>query len=253
MKTIAMFSGGRDSTAMVFKLIDIGKTPDYVIFTDTESEFPEMYSYIQKVKTRLKECGITLIELHHKKGETFEDWVFGEVKSGKRKGMIRGLPMVTQPCFWKREAKVYPFKEFLKKEGITEYVQYIGYTASEKKRANVKDKNQRFPLIELNMCEADVDRYLESIDLVNPLYEKFERTGCYFCPYQKLRGFWVLWKEYPEQWAYMKMLEDRLDAMENVVNPQWNIRYTMQEMEEAFSSGTILYEVEAPIACECGR
>ena len=32
----------------------------------------------------------------------------------------------------------------------------------------------------------------------------------------------------------------------------WNIRYSIDEMERAFISGEILFEVESPIACECG-
>lgn len=97
MKHIAMLSGGRDSTAMVFYMLDNNMPLDYIIFTDTESEFQEMYKYLDRVDTKLAEYGQKLIRLKHKRGETFEDWCSGEVKSGKRKGMIRGLPMVTQP------------------------------------------------------------------------------------------------------------------------------------------------------------
>ena len=103
MKHIAMISGGRDSTAMVFMLLDRKFPVDYILFTDTESEFPEMYDYLDKVNKKLGEYGKSIVKLKHKRGETFEDWCFGTVKSGKRKGMIRGLPMVTQPCYWKRE------------------------------------------------------------------------------------------------------------------------------------------------------
>ena len=251
MKHLVMFSGGRDSTAMIFYMIENNIPIDYIIFTDTESEFPEMYDYISKVEAKLKELGYELTRLKHKRGETFEDWVFGKITSGKRKGMIRGLPMVTQPCFWKREAKVYPFEKFLKDNNITEHVQYIGYTYSEVKRSNVKNTNQRFPLIELKKCEADVDEILKKVNLVNPLYDNFERTGCYFCPYQKLRGFYLLWKLHPDRWDYMKNLEDKLNKIENVINPQWNIRYSMEELNQAFKVGDILFEVEAPTACEC--
>ena len=252
IKYIAMLSGGRDSTSMVFQLLERGLPLDYILFTDTESEFPEMYEYLNKVNEALKRYGHKIIVLQHKRGESFEDWCFGKVTRGKRKGLVRGLPMVTQPCYWKREAKVYPFDNFLKTNNIGSHIQYIGYTASERDRANVKNANQKFPLIELNMCEADVDRHLLSIDLVNPLYRFFERTGCYFCPYQKIRGFYVLWKKYPMQWEYMKSLEERLDALDTI-NPQWNIRYTMKELEYAFENGIILHEVEAPMACECGK
>lgn len=252
MKHIAMLSGGRDSTAMIFYMIEHGYPLDYIIFTDTESEFPEMYLYLLDVEKRLNLFGLNLTRVYHNRGEKFEDWCFGKITSGPRKGMIRGLPMVTQPCYWKRESKVYPFTRFLKNNNIKEYTQYIGYTYSEKKRSKVKDKNQRFPLIELKKCEADIDKYLAKLNLINPLYDNFERTGCYFCPYQKVRGFYILWKLHPERWEYMFKIEKQLNAMNNVINPQWNIRYSMIEMQTAFQSGEMLFEVESPIACECG-
>lgn len=256
MKHIAMLSGGRDSTAMVVEMLKRGQHLDYVIFTDTGVEFPDMYSYIDEVDKYLSVTyGINITRVSHKRGETFEDWCFGKVTRGKRKGMVRGLPMVTQPCYWKRESKVYPFEKFLKDNNIKEYVQYIGYTYSERKRAQVKDTNQKFPLIDYKMCEADVDKTLDEINLINPLYENFERTGCYFCPYQKLRGFYLLWKLHKDRWDYMVDIEQRLfsyeDRGQKVINSQWNIRYTMMEMERAFESGDILFEVEAPNACEC--
>ena len=255
MKHIAMLSGGQDSTFMVFEMLDAGMPLDYVILTDTGVEFPEMYEYIKKVDQRLRERGLELTVLQHKRGETFEDWCFGKVTRGKREGMIRGLPMVTQPCYWKRESKVYPFDKFLKDNGIGEYIQYIGYTYSERKRAQVKDTNQRFLLIEMKKCEADAAKKLAELDLVNPLYENFERTGCYFCPYQKVRGFFLLWKLHKERWDYMVDVEQRLNAYDDrgqkVLNTQWNIRYSMMEMERAFESGEMLFEVEAPQACEC--
>jgi 3'-phosphoadenosine 5'-phosphosulfate sulfotransferase (PAPS reductase)/FAD synthetase len=255
-KHIAMLSGGRDSTAMVFAMIENNIPLDYVIFTDTGHEFMEMYEYIDKVESRINEISsIKFIRTKHKRGEKFEDWCFGEVKSGKRKGAIRGLPMVTQPCYWKRESKVYPFEKFLKDNSITEYTQYIGYTYSERKRAQVKDKKQRFPLIEMKMCEADVDKLLERIDLVNPLYDYFERTGCAMCPYQKIRGYYLLWLKFNEKWEWMKSVEHKLMKMEddgiNVINSQWNIRYTLDELEAMFESGEIAHDVEAPKACEC--
>lgn len=40
MKYIAMLSGGRDSTAMVFKLLEEKRPLDYIIFTDTEKVYP---------------------------------------------------------------------------------------------------------------------------------------------------------------------------------------------------------------------
>jgi len=37
------FSGGKDSTAMLLRMIDKGRRPDKIVFADTGMEFPEMY------------------------------------------------------------------------------------------------------------------------------------------------------------------------------------------------------------------
>jgi len=256
MINIAKLSGGRDSTAMVFHMLENGMPLDYIIFSDTQQEFPEMYVYLERVRLRLAEYGKELTVLGHKRGDTFEDWVFGTLKRGKLQGHVRGLQNTIQKCYWQRESKSAPVDAWLKRHVDEPYTLYIGYTYSERKRASANTAtNQRYPLIEGRMCEADVDALLTRIDLVNPLYEMFERTGCAMCPYQKTRGYYLLWAKFPEIWRWMRDIEHRLFELEDsgqpVINSQWNIRYTLSEMEYAFDSGEVLFDVEAPKACEC--
>jgi len=250
-KYIAMISGGRDSTAMVEVLLKNKEPLDYIIFTDTNQEFPFMYEYLDKVDQYLWwEYNKRITFLQPK--ATFESWVFGIVSRGERKGMTRGLPMMTVPCFWKRESKVYNFDRFLKEEKITDYIQYIGYTYSERKRAQVTDEKQRFPLIEHKLCEADVDRILEDIDLVNPLYEHFSRTGCAMCPYQSDKSLFTLWKHYNDVWQYMRRIETHLLGMGNVVNPVWKIGdKKLEDLEKLFKSGNHAFTDVPDKACEC--
>jgi len=185
-KHIAKLSGGRDSTAMVFYMLKNNMPLDYIIFSDTQQEFPEMYAYLEQVKRRLSEYGKKLITLGHKNNDSFEDWVFGILKRGKLKGHVRGLPNTIQKCYWQRETKAAPVDKWLKDNNIKDYVLYLGYTYSEKKRAAKNTAtNQKYPLIDAKMCEADVDAFLAELNLTNPLYQHFERTGCAMCPYQK--------------------------------------------------------------------
>jgi len=55
-KIIVSFSGGKDSTAMLHRLISWGYPIDAVIFFDTSWEFPQMYDQLNLVekKTGLK-------------------------------------------------------------------------------------------------------------------------------------------------------------------------------------------------------
>lgn len=247
---IAYLSGGRDSTAMVELLLSQGKPVDYIVFADTLHEFPMMYEYIKKFDNYLQKTygkKITYV----KPRRTFESWVFGKLTKGKNKGKIRGIPMVTQPCYWTREAKVRPIERFVKEKGFKNIIQYVGYTYSETNRSKVKDKTQSFPLIDAKMCEADVDRLLEKIDMLNPLYQFFDRTGCYFCPKQKERAFFVLYKKFPEIWQYMKNIENKLLSTENVLNPYWSMIYSIDELEIIFKHNRKYYTTDAPVSCEC--
>lgn len=46
IKHIVSFSGGKDSTAMLLKMIENNMQIDDIIFLDTTVEFPEMYEHI---------------------------------------------------------------------------------------------------------------------------------------------------------------------------------------------------------------
>jgi 3'-phosphoadenosine 5'-phosphosulfate sulfotransferase (PAPS reductase)/FAD synthetase len=49
-KIVVSFSGGKDSTAMLIKLVESGYPISAVLFFDTGWEFPEMYRHIEKVE-----------------------------------------------------------------------------------------------------------------------------------------------------------------------------------------------------------
>ena len=250
---IGTISGGRDSTAMILKYLEIGGHIDYIVFSDTLEEFPMMYDYLEKVNAYLSKHYNKSI-IYTKPLSTFEDWVYGIVKKGKQKGFVRGLPKKIDPCFWKREAKVYPVDRFLKSVGLipdkSDYVKLIGYTKAEENRIQ-KDPRCKYPLIEYNWCEGDVDMYLKSLDLINPLYEYFSRTGCAFCPHMSLRGYYIVWKFHKKTWRYMKKVERKLLAMGNVINKTWHDKYNLIELETQFTSGNRVYDDTPAKACLC--
>ena len=47
---IVSFSGGKDSSAMLLRMVELNYDIDYVIFADTILEFPEMYEWIDKIE-----------------------------------------------------------------------------------------------------------------------------------------------------------------------------------------------------------
>ena len=43
------YSGGKDSTYMLLRMIELGMPIDAVLYADTGMEFPEMYDHLHKV------------------------------------------------------------------------------------------------------------------------------------------------------------------------------------------------------------
>lgn len=55
MKHIVSFSGGKDSTAMLLKMLENNMQIDEIIYCDTGKDFPQMYEHIKQVKQYIKE------------------------------------------------------------------------------------------------------------------------------------------------------------------------------------------------------
>ena len=61
---VVSFSGGKDSTAMLLRMLEEGMHVDVILFCDTGLEFPEMYDHIDKVE---KKIGRKIVRLHPEK------------------------------------------------------------------------------------------------------------------------------------------------------------------------------------------
>jgi len=240
MKYIATISGGKDSVAMCDLLLKNGYPIDYILFNDTGLEFKEMYKYIDKVESYFKERYNKEI-IRTKPKKTFEELIFGKRVRGQNEGKVKGFFSASIPfCDLRSYAKDYPTKEFLKKNNITEYTMYIGYTNNEKKRAkSYKDQNPNsiFPLIEyFDMSEDDCKRYLIEQEMENPLYRHFNRTGCKFCHYQSEDAWFKIWKYYNDEWQELKALEQKLLEMD-AVSPHIFLEHrTTDDMEKLFKA-----------------
>ena len=88
MKHIVCFSGGKDSAAMLLRMIEMGMPVDLVLFADTGMEFPQLYKYVDRMEEYVTSLGIEFQTVAPEK--TWDDWFFGEVTRGKMKGKQRG-------------------------------------------------------------------------------------------------------------------------------------------------------------------
>lgn len=198
-KQIVSFSGGKDSTAMLLKMIELNYKIDDIVFVDTGLELPEMYEYIKNVEKYINRK-ITIIKPEH-------DWAwhfYRIKKKGKRKGQIYGYPF-TIGAWCTDRLKLVPLKNYFKKQG--EYVCYIGIAYDEQTRKDRLKKNEIAFLYEIGMTEKNCLDYLKEKNLLNPLYKKFDRLGCFNCVKQPLKSLKIIYEDYNELWEQMKLQE----------------------------------------------
>ena len=234
MKYIASLSGGRDSTAMTVRLLELGEPVDYICFMDTGYELPEMYDYLNKLDTWLKahyDIGITRLEPK----TSIEEWAFGKITRGEYKGSVRGLPKKVGMDYCTRELKVKVIEDFIA-ELKDNAVSYVGYVARETRRSH-KQKNaiSKYPLQEWGWNEPEVTVYLKERRIYNELYDKFFRTGCYLCPKQNLDSWRQIYKNYPALWQKAKDMEAKAAEL-GAVTTTFRDDYKLTDLEARFKA-----------------
>ena len=201
-KHIVSFSGGKDSTAMLLKMIENNMKIDEIIFCDTGKEFKEMYDHIAEVG-KMVDIPITVL----KSEKSFEYWMFEHIKTkGKNKGQA-GYSWSDFRNRWCTQAlKKQVIRKYLRKYKDYKIIEYHGIALDESYRANKnKEKNCRYPLIEWQMTEKDCLEYCYSKGLDwQGLYKKLGRVSCWCCPLKSLKELKVIYEEYPQYWEQLK-------------------------------------------------
>lgn len=215
---VCSFSGGKDSTAMLLRLLEEGIQVDVILFCDTGLEFLALYDHILKVERNIGR-EITTVKCP----DDFE-YLFAH-KPINRKPRSRnavkygtdrdGYSWAGPKLRWCTEVlKNRPREQYLQRlREEYEVLEYIGIAADETHRihrkCNTKD-GARLPLVEWGMTEADCLAYCKERGYDwGGLYEKFHRVSCWCCPLQSLADCRVLYRDFPDLWAQLK----RWDAM----------------------------------------
>lgn len=245
MKKIVSFSAGKDSTAMLLRLLEESYQVDDIVYMDTGWEFPEMADHVLKVQEHI---GREITVLHPK--VPFNDWMFKR-KIKPRKGdsigeihrIGNGWPSPMRR--WCTRQKVNTMQKYCCAQyGKKQYASYIGYAADEIKRTGCgnacsgeTDKYgyaRMYPLIyDWDMDEKACLQYCydRGFDW-GGLYEHFRRVSCFCCPLQRIGELRTLRKIKPDLWA--KMLE--WDAAMPGHNPGFYGYKTVHDLERRFAA-----------------
>ena len=221
MDHVVSFSGGKDSTALLLKMIERGMEIDEIVFVDTTKEFPEIYDHIEQVEENIP-YDITRIEFD------WEYWFRDHVKTkGKNKG-DKGYGWPQMGIRWCTARK----RDLIRKHlSGSDYISYEGIAYDERKRAknNEDDFERQYPLVEWEVTEAEALNYCKKKGYNwNGLYDKMHRASCYLCPMQSLEELRYVYEDYPKLWAKMKSLDETTDR-------QFRSDYSLQEIENKFN------------------
>ncbi len=226
VKYIASCSFGKDSTAMVLKLIEEDYPLDEVVFYDTGMEFSCIYKVRDKIISLLKENKIKYTEL---KPDTpfWIDMLIREKK--KRNGQI-----VYRDGYCGGACRWHTFKkQAICNKYTKDSIVYIGIACDEIKRLKMIDINKRTPLVDWNMTEKDCLEYCHVNDIYwdedgVELYSILDRVSCWCCKNKNLKELKNIYLHLPKYWKMLKGLQDKIDV------PMKGTGKSVFELEERF-------------------
>lgn len=208
---IVSFSGGKDSTALLLRLIEEKRKIDAVIYFDCGTfEWPQMADHIREVEKR---TGIEIIKVKHK--IDFHDMATTLQPNNKE---INGWP--TPMMRWCTLLKLLTIRQALRE--YRPYTFYFGFAVDEQKRVDKASlrgfhvthdhfQENEYPLVEWGMTEADCLQYcFDRGYRWSGLYDHFSRVSCWCCPLQNQTDLTKLCKYYPDMWRKLKTWNEKM-------------------------------------------
>ena len=231
---VVCFSGGKDSTAMLLRMIEIGEHIDEVVCCDVGKEFPAMYKHIEKVKRLVEDNGIKFTILKSEK--SFDYYMFDHfpkrrnLELSERKG-YSWAGSRARWCTSKLKTDIIT-KYFSSLEKQYRVIRCIGIAADEGyrlKKANNQNENHRHPLVEWCWDERQCLEYCynKGFDW-DGLYKHFKRVSCWCCPLQPLSGLRILRKHFPDLWEELRDMDYRTWR-------KFRADYSVEELDKRFA------------------
>lgn len=224
---VVSLSGGKDSTAMLLRMIEEGWPIDHIIFCDTGLEFDGMYHHIDKLEAYI---GRPITRL--KSPLSFEYYLLEYTPKRKKQELMDKVGLS-----WAGPRKRW-CTAVLKTRIIDRYisdlskghkvVQYIGIAADEPLRVREK----RYPLVEWGMTEAECLAYCKERGFDwDGLYDIFHRVSCWCCPLQSLEELRKLRKHFPEKWEQLRAWDRQTwrTFLKNYSVDQLDTRFAFEE------------------------
>lgn len=216
MKFIASVSFGKDSLAMLLKLLEMNYPLDEVVYFDIGVEFDSIRNNAEKMKSLLADKGIEFTIL-----EPREPFIYcmTEKPVKKRNGELQcGYKWCGGCARWGTSLKLEAIKENNKKYRDELIVEYVGVAADERQRISRERNGNRvkiYPLVEWEMTENDCLEYCYSkgwhwSENGYELYDLLDRVSCKYCKNKNLKELRNIYHFMPDVWQELKELQDKV-------------------------------------------
>lgn len=236
---IASCSFGKDSIATILLALENNEPLDRVVFAEVmfdkkrniSGELPEHIEWIYATAIpKLEQMGVK-VDVVRGTGDYVTE--FYKVRGnrtkhperiGKRQGFLFG-----GFCRLNSMGKVNPVRRYYRqfKEQGFDIVCYVGIAKDEPVRL-ARLKGSDISLLEkYGYTEAMAMQKCREYGLVSPIYEKSLRGGCWFCPNQRVKGFYNLREKHPNLWNELK----ELSKEDNLISKNFCYDCTFAQME----------------------
>lgn len=243
MKYIASVSFGKDSLAMLLRLIEEEKPVDEVVFFDTGMEFDCIYTLMVQVQELLKEKHIKFTRL--KADQNFLHLMLDHEIKHRDGTRSCGYAWCGGKCRWYTTYKVRAIRQYLKQ--YPEYIEYIGIASDEKERIE-RNNGKLMPLVEWGMSEADCLAYCHAhgfrwMQGERELYADLDRVSCWCCRNKNLKELRNIFEHHKVYWLALCELERRCSmTMKNKPLPELEEQWKKEGKQIGFDD--LLWKVE---------
>lgn len=233
MKYIVSCSFGKDSLAMLLKLIEEKEPLDEVIFYDTGMEFQAIYNIRDKILPILKDKNIKYTEL--KPRENFEYKMFEKPINHRDGTKGKGYSWCGGRCRWGTTEKNKTISKYLKNNYGDNYIEYVGIASDETSRINYNNIHKSYPLVKWDMKEKDCLYYCYQkgfnwLENGVDLYSILDRVSCWCCANKNLKELKNYYKFLPNYWNKLKEFQKKTSR------PFKNNKYTIFDLEYRFKN-----------------
>lgn len=236
MYYIASCSCGKDSLAMVYKLMEENQPLNEIVFYDTGMEFEAIYSNWEILKQYANSKGIKVTTLYPQC--SFRYTMLEKIINKGKANEHRGYAWCGGCCRWGTTEKLKALDRYCEERNA---ICYVGIAADESKRLEKERKSYKiFPLVGWGMTENECLKYCRNIGLnwkekkCNDidLYDILIRVSCWCCANKNLWELYNYWKYLKPYWEMLKELQL------NIVRP-FKKNYSIFDLEHKFKNGYI--------------